>query len=68
MPVDHFAVAAGQHRDLEAELPDARAHAVHDRIVLSRVARVEDEPVDGPDLDLRVVWADRFLRSMPHLY
>ena len=41
MTIDDFAVAAGQHRDLEAELPDAAAHAIHGSVVLAWVARIE---------------------------
>ena len=62
MPVDHFTIAAGEHRDLEAELADAAAHAVHGRIVLPRVACVEDQPVDRPDLNL-VGLSRRLLRE-----
>jgi hypothetical protein len=49
--IHDLAVAAGEHRNLETELADAGAHAVNGGIVLSRVAGVEDQPVEGPDLD-----------------
>ena len=52
MAIDHFTIAAGEHRNLEAELADAAAHAIDDCIVLARVACVENEPVERPDLDL----------------
>ena len=45
LTVRHFTVTAGKHRDLEAEFPDAAAHAVHDRVVLPRVASVKDQPL-----------------------
>ena len=54
--VDHLAVAAGQHRNLEAEFADAAAHAIHGGVVLARVAGVEDEAVDRPDLNLKRLW------------
>jgi hypothetical protein len=60
MPVDHLTVATGQHRNLEPELADAGAHAIHDRVVLAWVPSVEDEPVYGPNLDLSL--SRRFLR------
>ena len=51
--VDDFAVAAGEHRDLEAELADAAAHAIDGGVVLARIAGVEDELVDRPLLNAR---------------
>jgi hypothetical protein len=42
MAVHHFAVAAGEHRDLETELADAAAHAIHYGVVLPGVACVQD--------------------------
>ena len=62
MAVHHLAVAAGEHRDLEAELADAAAHAIHGGIVLAGIAGVEDQPVDGPGLDLY-----RWLRGRDHI-
>jgi hypothetical protein len=56
MAVDHFAVAAGQHGTLEAEFPEAAAHAIHGGVILARVAGIEDEPVDGPALNLQGAW------------
>ena len=53
MAIHHFAVAAREHGNLEAELADAAAHAIHGGVVLARVAGVEDEPVDVPDLDFQ---------------
>jgi hypothetical protein len=56
MAVDHLAVAAGQHGTLEAEFPEAAAHAIHGGVILARVAGIEDEPVDGPALNLQGAW------------
>jgi hypothetical protein len=53
MTVDHLAVAAGQDWNLEAEFADAAAHPVHGGIVLPRVADVEDQPFDWPELNLQ---------------
>jgi hypothetical protein len=53
--IDHFAVAAGEHGDLEPELADAAAHAIDGGIVLTGISGVEDQPVDRPDLDLEVL-------------
>jgi hypothetical protein len=52
MAIDDFAVAAGEYRDLESELADAAAHAIHSGIVLAGVAGVENEFVDWPVLDV----------------
>ena len=38
---------------LKTELADAGAHSVNDGMVLARIAGVEDQAVDGPDLDLK---------------
>ena len=51
MAVDDLAVAADQARDLETELPDGRAHAIHRGVVLARIAWILDEPFDRPQLD-----------------
>jgi hypothetical protein len=40
--IDDLAVASGEHRDFEAKFPDATAHPIHGRIVLARVAGVEN--------------------------
>ena len=53
MTIHHLAVAAGQHGDFEAELANAAAHAIHRGVVLARIAGVEDQPVDRPNLDFR---------------
>jgi hypothetical protein len=42
------------HRDLESELADAAAHAIHRGVVLARIAGLEDQAVDVPSLDLMV--------------
>jgi hypothetical protein len=49
--VHHFAVAAGQHRDLEAELADRAGHTIDHPVVLARIPRVGHEPINMPDLD-----------------
>ena len=60
--INDLTIAAGEHRDLEAELADAATHTIHDRIVLPWVACVEDETVNGPDLNL-VGLSRRLLRE-----
>jgi hypothetical protein len=64
MAVDDFPVAPGEHRDFEAELANAAAHAIHRGVVLAGIASVEDELFDGPLLNARL----RRLRnySTPH--
>jgi hypothetical protein len=49
--IDDLTVATGEYRDLEAELADAAAHAIHGRVVLARVAGVENKFVNWPVLD-----------------
>ena len=49
--INHFAVRPSQHWNIEAGLPDAAAHAIHGSIVFSGIASVENQFVDGPDLD-----------------
>jgi len=56
MSVNHFAAAAGQDRDFEAELADAAAHPIHRGVVLPGVAGVEDQAVNRPDLNLQRLW------------
>ena len=51
--VNDLAVAAGQHGDLEAELANAAAHAIDRGVVLAGIACVEDQSVNGPNLDFR---------------
>jgi hypothetical protein len=51
MAVHDLAVAAGEYWDLETKLADRRAHAIHDRVVLARVARVENEFIYWPVFD-----------------
>jgi len=48
--VYHLAIATSEYRNLEAELADAAAHAIHDGVVLARIAGIEDQAVYGPDL------------------
>ena len=62
--VHDFAVAAGEHGNLEAELADAAAHAIDRGVVLSRVACVEDQLVDGPGLDFSLRLRDHFIDSI----
>jgi hypothetical protein len=52
MAVNHFTVTASQHWNLESVYSDRFHHPVNNVIVLARVARVEDQFVDGPDPDL----------------
>src|ERR1035437_2545551 len=53
MAVHDLAVAARQDGDLEAELPNARAHFIDDSVILPRVPDVEYELIDVPNLNLR---------------
>jgi hypothetical protein len=53
MRVHHFPIAAGQHRNLEAKFVYGSHDAIHGSVVLAGIAGVEDQPVDGPDLDLK---------------
>jgi hypothetical protein len=50
-----LAIAAGQHRDLKSELTDRSAHPIHDRIVLPGIARILDQALDRPGLNLLTV-------------
>jgi hypothetical protein len=50
--IDHLSVTASEHRDFEAELPDAAAHAINGSVVLSGIARVEDQVFDRPLLNI----------------
>ena len=50
--IDDLAVAAREHRDLEAELANAAAHAIDRGVVLAGVASVEDETINVPNLNL----------------
>ena len=52
IPVHHFAVAADQTRNLEAELANGGAHAINGGVVLAQVAGIRDEPINRPKLDL----------------
>jgi hypothetical protein len=53
MTVHDLAVAAGQNWKFESELAGAAAHAIDRGVVLAGIAGVEDQLVDGPDLDLK---------------
>jgi hypothetical protein len=59
MPIYHLAVAARKYRDLEAELADAAAHAIHDAVVLAGIASVENQAVNRPDVDFERRRCDR---------
>jgi hypothetical protein len=50
MPVDYFAVASDQAWNLEAELADRSAHAIHRTVVLAGIARILAEPFDRPKM------------------
>ena len=66
MPIYDFAVAAGEDRDLEAELAYRGAHAIDSAIVLAWIARILYEAGDRPNLD--VVSAHNFLLLLWHVY
>jgi hypothetical protein len=66
MPVYNLSIAACEYRDLESELPNARAHAIDGGIVLAGIAGVEDQPVDGPDFGLLGRRAFRLRRRTRH--
>jgi hypothetical protein len=51
MTVDHLAIAACKDWHFEAELADAAAHSIHCGVVFPRVASVQNELVNRPDLD-----------------
>jgi hypothetical protein len=53
MAIHYFSIAAREDRDFETEFTDAGAHAIHGGVVLARIAGVEDQLVDGPDLNLK---------------
>src|ERR1700674_498327 len=50
VPLNHLAVTSSEHGDLEPELANRGAHPVHGRVVLARVARVENQLFDRPNL------------------
>jgi hypothetical protein len=51
MSVHDLAIASSQG-DFEPKLADRAAHAIDDRVVLSRVAWIFDEPLDRPPFDI----------------
>ena len=51
MAIHHLTVATREHRNLEAEFPDRRAHPIDDGVVLAWIAGGQDQAVDGPNLD-----------------
>ena len=53
MAVHDLAVAASEHRNLEAELADAAAHGIDHGVIFSGITGVEDEAVDGPGSDFK---------------
>ena len=53
MSVNDQAVGLGDNRDAEAEFADGADHAVDLIVILARVARVFDQPVDRPSFDLQ---------------
>jgi hypothetical protein len=53
VPIHDLAVAASEDRDLEPELADGSDHPIDCSIVLPWVPGVEDQLVDGPELDLK---------------
>jgi hypothetical protein len=52
MAVDDLAVAAGEHGNLETKLADRRAHAIDGVVVFAGIASIENQAVNGPDLNL----------------
>jgi hypothetical protein len=53
---DRNALRSARHPltdDLEAEIAEAAAHAIHDRVVLAWIARVQNEPIDRLSLDFK---------------
>ena len=52
MAIHNFAVAANEARNLEAELADRGAHAIHGGVVFARIARILDEAIDGPNFNV----------------
>ena len=62
MSIAHLAVTAGQNRYLEAKFADRRTHAINGGVVLPWVSCIEDQAVDGPDLNLKLL-RRRFLRK-----
>jgi hypothetical protein len=68
MAVHGFPIAASEHRDLEAELTNAAAHAIDRSVVLAGIASVEDELIDVPGLNLCLRLRDHFaLRAAQNL-
>jgi len=51
MAVDHFAVTSDQTGNFEPEFQEALAHTIYRRIIFAGVARIQDQLVDGLDLD-----------------
>ena len=51
MAVNDLAVAAGQHRNLEAELTEAAAHPFNRGVVLAGIPGVQHQPIDVPCLN-----------------
>jgi hypothetical protein len=61
-PSNDLAVASNQTGDLKSELADRGTHSIHCGIVLAGISGVEDQPIDGPNLNLRAL-GRRFLRK-----
>jgi hypothetical protein len=53
MAIHDLAITARKHRNLEAELANRRAHSLDRVVVLARIARVRNQPVDRPHFSLR---------------
>jgi hypothetical protein len=51
--IHHLTVASREHRNFEAELTDAAAHAIDGGVVFPGITSLEDQLLDGPDLDLK---------------
>jgi hypothetical protein len=52
--IDHFAVAACEQGYFETALSERFVLATDRGVVLARVARIFDEPINRPDLDVLV--------------
>jgi hypothetical protein len=52
MAIDYLSVTPGEDRDLEPELPDAAAHALHGSVIFSGISGVENQLVYRPGLNL----------------
>jgi hypothetical protein len=59
MAVHQLTVAASEHRNFEAELADAVAHAIDDSVISAGIPGAQNQAVNGPDLDFESRGRDR---------